>query len=293
MAKCPNCGQAIPENELSEHIRIELLDPRWKEQKRDQDQRRQQQAQLQIGADVSTSLRNLAAARTDLFGDEQDEAARKRAEEEAAKKRKDREKIIWDGHTNSADKVQSTFQTRFSAEDQARRMREAAGHTDTPVNTVGPQAGPGIPKKVAGRGPAVNPARAAQIDSGSRRRAADDGGAPPPKRLRVDKLPNGQLYSEIDWMSLHPAPIAISVQLADMPDKPEWKLNGNVITVPDVHVGTTFGNLRERIKQAVGADLPVSRIRIDYNGKVMNNSHTLASVNLGEGDVVHMSVRKK
>ena len=30
---CPNCGEAIPVNELDEHMRIELLDPKWKEQK--------------------------------------------------------------------------------------------------------------------------------------------------------------------------------------------------------------------------------------------------------------------
>ena len=31
-ALCPNCGQQIPVAELDAHLRIELLDPRWKEQ---------------------------------------------------------------------------------------------------------------------------------------------------------------------------------------------------------------------------------------------------------------------
>jgi splicing factor 3A subunit 1 len=30
---CPRCQQAIPVSEMDEHVRIELLDPRWKEQK--------------------------------------------------------------------------------------------------------------------------------------------------------------------------------------------------------------------------------------------------------------------
>lgn len=319
MARCPNCGQSIPETELSEHIRIELLDPRWKEQKRDLEQRRQQQAQLQIGADISTSLKNLAAARTDLFGDDEDEATRKKREEEAAKKRKEREKIIWDGHTNSAAKVENTFQSRYSAEDQARRMREAQGISDTPINTVGPQAGPGIKKGAAASshvptplaaatngatisaqptrsgGATMDPARAAMVSGSTRRRGADDAGpAPVAKRQRiVDKLPDGQLYSEIDWMSLHPDPVALRIQLPDMPDKPEWKLDGSVLTIPDIPVNMTFGTLRERIKRAVDADLPVSRLKIDYNGKVMNNSASLASANLGEGDMLDISVRKK
>ena len=31
-AICPYCKQSIPEAEMSEHIRIELLDPRYREQ---------------------------------------------------------------------------------------------------------------------------------------------------------------------------------------------------------------------------------------------------------------------
>lgn len=171
-AKCPYCGQSIPENELSEHIRIELLDPKWKEQKRQLDQRKAQALQMQHGADVSTSLKNLAQARTDIFGDEIDEAERKRREEEEIKKRREREKIVWDGHTNSAAKTETTFQTQFSLDEQIKKMHSRMGLTwvsnysatsctlDCVCNfstltiraeqaaaqqpSVGPQAGPGI-----------------------------------------------------------------------------------------------------------------------------------------------------
>ena len=119
----------IPENELSEHIRIELLDPKWKEQKRQLDLRRSQAQQLQQGADISTSLRNLASARTDLFGDEMDEETRKKREEEEKQKRRDREKIIWDGHTASAAKTADTFQSQFNVDDQIRKMHSRIGVT--------------------------------------------------------------------------------------------------------------------------------------------------------------------
>jgi splicing factor 3A subunit 1 len=126
-AKCPYCGQSIPEAELSEHIRIELLDPKWKEQKAILDMRRNQSLQMAQGTDVSGSLRNLAAQRTDLFGDEADEAARKRREEEANKKRKERENIVWDGHTNSAQRTTDTFQSQFSLDDQIKQMHTRLG----------------------------------------------------------------------------------------------------------------------------------------------------------------------
>jgi splicing factor 3A subunit 1 len=79
------------------------------------------------GTDVSGSLRNLASQRTDLFGDEVDEAERKRREEEANKKRKEREKIVWDGHTNSAQKTTDTFQAQFSLDDQIKKMHDRFG----------------------------------------------------------------------------------------------------------------------------------------------------------------------
>lgn len=288
-SKCPYCGESIPESELSEHIRIELLDPRWREQRRQLEARRQQAQQLQVGADPTASLRNLASARTDIFGDEEDEATRRKREEEEAIKSKERLNLVWDGHTATAAQTKDTFKAKFSAEDQRRRAQEAAGITDSPVNTVGPQVGPGI-KAAKPAAAQMNPARAAMM------RSAPDGAAEAPrpaKRARVDKLPGGQLYSEIDWLSLHPHPVAVSIQLPSMADKPEWKLDGSVIAVPDVPVNTTFGQLRERIKRAVDADLPISRLKLDFNGKVMNNAASLASVNLDEGDVVVMSVRKK
>lgn len=143
----------------------------------------------------------------------------------------------------------------------------------------------------------MNPARAAMLGvpsaAGVTRPAPDGADSRAPKRARVDKLPGGQLYSEIDWMSLHPDPITVSVQLPSVADKPEWKLDGSVLAIPDVAVNTTFATLRERIKRALDADLPISRLRLEYGGKVMNNSASLASLNLGEGDVVVMAVKKK
>lgn len=334
---------------MSEHIRIELLDPKWKEQKRALETRRNQHLQMQQGADVSASLRNLASQRTDLFGDEIDEEERKRREEAAKQARRDREKIIWDGHTATAAKTSDTFQSQFSGDDQIRKMHSRIGLTDAPDQSrVGPQAGPGIaipPPMAAGlptpsggtaysgatisagptgpstreyisapydqsfapapsSGPAVHPTRAAQMSistaAGQTRPAPEDDDddeepseKPVFKRPKIDKLPYGQLYSEVDWMSLHPDSIVLSVQLPDMPEKPEWKLNGSIILVPDLPVKTMFSTVRERIKRIVDADLPISRLRLDYNGKVMNNSATLASVNLDDGDLLVMAVRKK
>lgn len=65
MALCPNCNQQIPYDELETHMRIELLDPRWKEQKAKADSRF---ATTNLSTqDVANNLKRLASQRSDLF----------------------------------------------------------------------------------------------------------------------------------------------------------------------------------------------------------------------------------
>ncbi|KAI4113276.1 MAG: hypothetical protein LQ345_005707 [Seirophora villosa] len=85
MAMCPNCNQQIPVNELEQHVRIELLDPRWKEQRLKSDQR-QMTTNLST-SDVAANLKRLASQRSDVFDgvtgepviSEEEAARRKRA----------------------------------------------------------------------------------------------------------------------------------------------------------------------------------------------------------------------
>ncbi|QIW98366.1 hypothetical protein AMS68_003884 [Peltaster fructicola] len=65
MSLCPNCKQSIPTAEMAEHIRIELLDPRWREQSKIA-QQRASTTNLST-ADVANNLKRLASQRTDLF----------------------------------------------------------------------------------------------------------------------------------------------------------------------------------------------------------------------------------
>ncbi|KAH8703820.1 Pre-mRNA splicing factor PRP21 like protein-domain-containing protein [Talaromyces proteolyticus] len=64
-ALCPNCGQQIPVAELDHHMRIELLDPRWKEQRAKADSRA---ATTNLSTvDVVNNLKRLASQRSDVF----------------------------------------------------------------------------------------------------------------------------------------------------------------------------------------------------------------------------------
>ena len=127
MTTCTICGQQIPVDELQEHMRIELLDPRWKSQRDALEARKAQASELQRGANVVSSLKNLARIRVDLFGAEADEERRKREEEEEREKRKEREKVVWDGHTASKANTLDKFSTNVNFDEQIAAIHRAKG----------------------------------------------------------------------------------------------------------------------------------------------------------------------
>ncbi|KAG5993391.1 hypothetical protein E4U43_003513 [Claviceps pusilla] len=63
-ALCPNCKQQIPINELEAHMRIELLDPRWKEQKAAAESR---YSATITGSEIAQNLKRLASQRHDVL----------------------------------------------------------------------------------------------------------------------------------------------------------------------------------------------------------------------------------
>lgn len=89
--KCPVCGQDVPVEELTEHIRIELLDPKWKEQKQAMSDR-QRESSLAANSTIAANLSRLARKRTDVFveGEEKKQQAVKEARERAEKEREAR-----------------------------------------------------------------------------------------------------------------------------------------------------------------------------------------------------------
>lgn len=127
MTTCSICGQQIAIDELEQHMRIELLDPRWKEQRDNLEARKAQASELQRGANVGSSLRNLARTRVDIFGAEVDEERRKREEEEEREKRKEREKVVWDGHTASKANTLDRFSTNVNFDEQIAAIHRSKG----------------------------------------------------------------------------------------------------------------------------------------------------------------------
>ena len=160
---CTVCGQQIPQDEINEHIRIELLDPRWKE-KQAQTERNRSASNLlpggmsgalfwqcpvlrslcacNSGANVGASLSQFARKRPDLFGSTATEEEKRLAAAEEARRLREREANVWDGHAATAETVTGRFQTGANLDEQINALHRAKGLVMGDEANRGPTIGP-------------------------------------------------------------------------------------------------------------------------------------------------------
>jgi splicing factor 3A subunit 1 len=124
---CPRCGQAIPMSEMDEHMRIELLDSNYKVQKQAAEAKLRDSNLLQEGTDVAKILKNFSGYRSDIFGSDETEIGRKVGDElEAAR---EKEKVVWDGHTASINIASQRAAQGATIEEQIAAIHRAKGLT--------------------------------------------------------------------------------------------------------------------------------------------------------------------
>ncbi|KAJ4865285.1 pre-mRNA splicing factor PRP21 like protein domain-containing protein [Trichoderma breve] len=118
MALCPNCKQQIPLNELEAHMRIELLDPSWKEQKAKAESR---YATSNIAhVDVANNLKRLASQRSDVF----DPATGNALSEDEQARRKKAAIQSFDGHLEGKSQAHLNHLQNVNVDEQIRAIHQ-------------------------------------------------------------------------------------------------------------------------------------------------------------------------
>lgn len=126
---CPNCSQQIPLSEMAEHMRIELLDPRWKEQRARSDAKF---ATTNLNTnDTVLNLKRLASQRDDLFDSTTGEQI---TAEEAERRKRAATGGAWDGTAESRETVRMRS---YDVNEQIQAIHRKAGQVANPG--VGPQ----------------------------------------------------------------------------------------------------------------------------------------------------------
>ncbi|KAJ8110929.1 hypothetical protein ONZ43_g5745 [Nemania bipapillata] len=118
MALCPNCKEQVPMNELEAHMRIELLDPQWKEQKAKAESR---YATTNLSSiDVANNLKRLASAREDIF----DPITGQSISEEEVARRKRAAMNSFDGNLDGRSQAHINHMQSVNVDEQIARIHQ-------------------------------------------------------------------------------------------------------------------------------------------------------------------------
>ncbi|XP_071528382.1 splicing factor 3A subunit 1 [Panulirus ornatus] len=134
----PITGERIAPDKVGQHLRINMLDPRWLEDRdRQLAERSNQESVFATGESIRSSLKQLAERRTDIFGagDEETIIGKKIGEEE-----KREEKVTWDGHTGSMEAATRAARANISINEQIHQIHKVKGLLpDQEKEKIGPQ----------------------------------------------------------------------------------------------------------------------------------------------------------
>lgn len=314
MTKCPVCGDQVAVDEMAEHVRFELLNPAYREQRQQLEAKKAQQAALQAGADPTYYLKQLASSR-----DDEDEEARLRREAEERRLAKEREKIIWDGHAKSRQVAREMIAKNVGLEQEMTKL------SGKPQVTL-PEYGPQFPDmdgaaKVEGQGEAEEvddkpiqlpkgsslPAKPVTdfaipsqsplpTNAGIKRPASTELSPPPPPPAPLPsassgsalaRKSDGSLHPEKTWLEAHPHPI-VTLNLS-MPAGE----GGSKDEPYEAALKSTIATLRDYVHQdLLNSSIAASKIKIKVNGKPATLKQTLAYWNLTDGDRITIDIVK-
>lgn len=144
----PITNELIPINEMAEHMRISLIDPKYKEQK-ERMMAKLRETTLATDDEISRNIVGLARTRPDIFGTTEEEVSNA-VKAEIEVKKDEPKQVIWDGHTGSISRTatQAMAQTMTLDEQIAAIHREKANLAADGRPLPGPAAPP-VPKLAA------------------------------------------------------------------------------------------------------------------------------------------------
>ncbi|KAI3668949.1 hypothetical protein L6452_40166 [Arctium lappa] len=210
----PITGELIPVNEMSEHMRISLIDPKYKEQK-ERMFAKIRETTLAQDDEISRNIVGLARTRPDIFGTTEEEVSNAVKAEIEKKNDEQPKQVIWDGHTGSIGRTATQAMSQNS-EDQMDDGRNLAGPAAPPRPGV-PSVRPLPPPP----GLALNLPRVPP-NAGQYSTVTSGGLVPPPSmpsmnsmvnQLRPPPPPMQMNYGQQPYMMNRPPPLPQSMSI--------------------------------------------------------------------------------
>ena len=330
LVTCVVCGDTIAAEELEAHLRIELLDPRWKEQKQ-QLMDRQRESSLVSGKGLSDNLKRLDRKRR--------EADRERSKEEEERQRRDDARLL--GLRTQHDQPTSpprsaaaalplpplpppppappqpaanagsapgaaVSSSEASLEPPAKRPRPLSP-TPLPLATAAlptvssfaaapaashpaPLPPPALPQPPATAPPSALPAAAAPSSAP----AGDAAAAIAPVPAAPAGRPQPAFVPEALWLSAHPLPVTLRLHL--LPDKSlPSHVHGQVMELPMLLTDSVDAVKERLVARLAPAPLQPAHLQLQLrvSSHFLKNGSSLAAYNLYDGAELNVKGREK
>lgn len=282
------------------------------------------------GQAIESSLKHLAERRTDIFGvgeeAAQEAAIGKKMGEEEKRTTEASDKVTWDGHSSSAEAAARAARVNISLNDQIEQIHRNKGLiSDTVKENIGPKvtSGGGQPPQAAPvtvvshlppmppSVPVVNlmpvrpPPPAAmmvpaqpfymapqpQMSFMTHQPMAppmheEPEDEPPTKRARGED----NLMPEADFLARNVSPVTFNVLVPLANDKPEWKLNGQMISIT-LPLSDQVSVIKAKMHEETG--MPPGKQKLHIENIFFKDSNTLAYYNIYPNCVVHLQIKER
>ena len=110
---------------------------------------------------------------------------------------------------------------------------------------------------------------------------------PNAKRLRTEEE---MLVHEEEFVRFHPGPVSFQVQCPHLPEKPEWNLNGQTLTI-NLPVQDQVSVIKAIIAGQI--DMPIGKQKLQLGTIFLKDSNTLAFYNFSEESMVQLVVKER
>lgn len=85
-------------------------------------------------------------------------------------------------------------------------------------------------------------------------------------------------------------PVTIQVQVPSQADKPEWRLNGQILSI-NLSLTDQISAIKQKIQEET--DMPASKQKISFEGMFFKDSNTVAYYNLLSGATIQLQVKER
>jgi splicing factor 3A subunit 1 len=297
----PITGKTVRVQDVPEHMRIQLLDPKWAEERK-KFQDKQRESNLVSGDVVAANLERFSQQREDRFG----------KKEQSTLLRHDTT-----NETTSAKDPSSSHQHQQQLKDDEQRRAMMQGHHPTaPVGPTLPGQQPSPKHSLSSGMASLPPPKRPRVDFAEMPAPMVGIPPPPPQRPTIEdpfavaatgamQLTNNDnesgggaatdLIDEATFAaSVGTADVLVQVRIPNDPSQLEWNYYGQVLPL-NIPIMSTIKVIKNELSTGHLNQLPVSKMQLKNvkTGAFLKDSATLAALNIGPGSMLEMVPRAR